>query len=73
MKNYTRDELIDLVKKIRSLSHNEKEQDLLILELERNVLDPEVANFRRWDGKTAEEIIDIALSYQPIILGDGSI
>lgn len=41
----------------------------MILLLEENVPHPQVCNFIFWgEEKTAEQIVDIALQYKPILL-----
>jgi hypothetical protein len=71
----SRDELIELVKKITAPKNNE-EDILNWLEIfERNVPHPEVSGLIYWpndyglgDSPSAEEIVDKALSYKPIQL-----
>ena len=40
----------------------------MIVELERNVIYPEVSDLIFYSEKTAVEIVDLALSYKPIQL-----
>lgn len=64
----SREELIQLVSKIKNCEGNEKEIDNMIDLLERNVVYPEISDLIFYNEKTAEEIVDIALAYQPIQL-----
>ncbi|WP_235867382.1 e9imm peptide [Priestia abyssalis] len=66
----SRDELIELVKKIiNNPGVSEHQADLWIQILEDAVVDPEITNYIFWeDGLTPEEIVDKALSYKPIVL-----
>jgi hypothetical protein len=63
-----KNELIELVKKIKRCDGTEKEIDDMIVELERNVIYPEVSDLIFYSEKTAVEIVDLALSYKPIQL-----
>lgn len=63
-----KEELIKLVEKIINCDGSEEEIDNMILKLEKNVNHPEVTDLIFYDEKSPEEIIDIALSYKPIIL-----
>lgn len=64
----TRDELIELVRKIIDCDGNEEEIDEMTFVLEQNVVDPEITNYIYYDEKTPEEIVDLALAYKPIQL-----
>ena len=64
----SRDELIDLVRKIIDCDGSEEEIDEMIFLLEENVVDPEIINFIYYDDKTPEEIVELALAYKPIQL-----
>lgn len=66
----TRDQLIELVKKIVQAEGTEEEIDLLIETLEANVPHPEVSDliFYPEEEMTPEEIVDKALAYKPIQL-----
>ena len=64
----TRDELIELVRKIIDCDGNEEEIDKMTFVLEQNVVDPEITNYIYYDEKTPEEIVDLALAYKPIQL-----
>ncbi|SHL02940.1 Colicin immunity protein / pyocin immunity protein [Anaerocolumna jejuensis DSM 15929] len=69
MQELAREELIELVKKIMDCDGTEEEIDNMILELEENVPHPEISDLIFWgEDKTAEQIVDIALNYKPIIL-----
>ena len=63
-----RTELIDLVSKIIKCEGTEEEIDNMILLLEENVVYPDISDLIFYDEKSAEEIVDIALSYKPIQL-----
>ena len=64
----TREELILLVERIMKCQGTEKEIDDMIELLEKNVIDPEVTNYIFYENNTAEEVVDKALAYKPIIL-----
>lgn len=69
MQGLTRQELIELVNKIKDCDGTEEEIDNMILVLEKNVPHPEVSDLIFWgEEKTAEQIVDIALNYKPIML-----
>lgn len=69
MQELAREELIELVKKIMDCDGTEEEIDNMILELEENVPHPEISDLIFWgEDKTAEQIVDIALNYKPIML-----
>lgn len=64
-----KEELIKLVEKIKKCEGTEEEIDAMIKLLERNVPHPEVSDLIFWDEeKTPQEIVELALSYKPIIL-----
>ncbi len=63
-----REELIEIVRKIKNCEGNEKEIDAMISLLEKNVVYPDVSDLIYFDEKTPEEIVDIALAYKPIYL-----
>ena len=63
-----RTELIDLVNKIINCEGTEEEIDNMILLLEENVIYPDISDLIFYDEKSAEEIVDIALAYKPILL-----
>lgn len=64
----TRDELIELVRKIIDCDGSEEEIDEMTFVLEQNVVDPEIINYIYYDEKTPEEIVDLTLAYKPIQL-----
>lgn len=66
----SREELIELVEKIRRVENSEEEIDAMLDLLEWNVPDPEVSNLIYWSKEdlTSEQIVDRALSYKPILL-----
>ncbi len=73
-----REELVELVKKIMNAEGSEEEVNEMINLLKENVPHPEVSNLIFWSKKelTAEEVINEALLYKPIILplnGNGDI
>jgi hypothetical protein len=64
----TREELIELVKKIMTVQGTEEEIDKMIEVLKKNVPDPRVSNYIFYAEMTPEQIVDKALSYKPIQL-----
>ncbi len=64
----TRDELVELVRKIMTCEGNEEEIDEMTFLLRENVLDPQVTDYIYYDEKTPEEVVDLALAYKPIQL-----
>jgi hypothetical protein len=74
-----REQLIELVEKIQKADGTEDEIHGWLMQVRRNVPDPNVSNLifyydsgRMSEGDmnlSAEEIIDRALAYKPIILG----
>lgn len=69
MQELAKEELIELVKKIMDCDGTEEEIDNMILELEENVPHPEISDLIfGGEDKTAEQIVDIALNYKPIML-----
>lgn len=64
----TRDELVELVRKIMNCEGSEEEIDEMTFLLMKNVIDPQVTNYIYYDEKTPEEVVDLALSYKPIQL-----
>ena len=69
-KKLSRDELINLVRKIMKCEGSEHEIDEMMNLLESNVPDPQVSDLIFWSDieYSPEEIIDKAMSYKPIIL-----
>lgn len=72
--NLSRDELITLVERIMNDEGNEQEIDQWLLMVEQNVPHPEISNLIFWNKEdwSAAEIVDIALTYQPILLPPSS-
>jgi hypothetical protein len=69
-----RERLIELVENIMQAKGSEEEIDEWIAILKQSVPHPEVTNlifYPEDEGVTPEEIVDAALSYQPIQLGPG--
>lgn len=64
----TREELIELVKKIAAADGTEEEIDNMISLLEESVPDPNVSNYIYWEDMPPEEVVDKALKYKPIRL-----
>ena len=67
-----RDELVELVEKIRSGSGTEAQEDVWVAELKAAVTDPHVVDNIFWDTSprplTAEQIVDRALTHRPVEL-----
>jgi hypothetical protein len=66
-----RTELIELVKKISVADGTEEELDNMVDTFMENVPDPNAVDYifqKQYEGLTAEEIVDKALSYKPFIL-----
>ncbi|MBC9934685.1 hypothetical protein [Chitinophaga qingshengii] len=64
----TRDQLIELVKRIAAAEDTEQQLDKMLELLEKNVPDPEVSNYIFYDELSPEEVVDKALAYKPIQL-----
>lgn len=64
----TREELIELVRKIINCEGTEAQVDEMIAVLQQNVSDPEVTDYIFWEDNTPEEVVDKALAYKPIVL-----
>ncbi len=65
----TKQELIGLVEEIINVrGKTEKDINILIEILEKNVPHPEVTDLIYYDDLTPEEVVDKALSYKPIQL-----
>ncbi len=72
MKKLNREELIILVQRIMDVDGTEEEIDQMMDTLEANVIHPEVSDlifYSKKEDPAAEEIVDEALAYKPIILG----
>lgn len=65
----TKQQLIELVRRIMNAECTEEEQDEMLDLLERSVPHPEISDLIFWDDRnlTPEEIVEKALRYQPII------
>ncbi|MFJ1472825.1 hypothetical protein ACILE9_01005 [Capnocytophaga cynodegmi] len=63
-----KEEIISLIQKIRTENLSETEEDAILEELERGVLDPEISNYIYWSELSAEEIADKVLNYKTINL-----
>lgn len=64
----TREELIELVKKIMTADGTEAELHKNVALLMKNVPDPRVTNHIFYADLTPEEVVDKALAYKPIQL-----
>ncbi|ATA68395.1 hypothetical protein CGC48_06995 [Capnocytophaga cynodegmi] len=60
--------MISLIQKIRTENLSETEEDAILEELEKGVLDPDISDYIYWSELSAEEIADKVLNYKPIIL-----
>lgn len=67
----SKEELVELLKKLISGIGTEEQDELWLKQIEQSVPHPEVVNLIFWDERnlSPEEIIDEALAYKPIILG----
>jgi hypothetical protein len=64
-------ELIQLVKRISVAEGTEEELDTMLNTFMANVPDPNAADYifqKEYEDLTAEEIVDIVLSYKPFML-----
>ncbi|WP_232780470.1 hypothetical protein [Capnocytophaga cynodegmi] len=57
-----------MIQKIRTENLSETEEDAILEELEKGVLDPDISDYIYWSELSAEEIADKVLNYKPIIL-----
>jgi len=66
----TKEELLGLVLKLTSGEYaSEQEGDEILATIKRNVSHPRVTNVLFYSrGKTAEQMVDELLSYQPLIM-----
>lgn len=64
----TREELVELVKKISAAAGTEEEIDNMLDLLEKHVPDPNVCDYIYWEDLTPEEVVNKALKYKPIRL-----
>lgn len=70
-----REDLIKLVKRIQVVDGTEEEIDEMMDLFQRNVIDPNGMEYiygKEYDGLTAEEIVDKALDYKPLITPSSS-
>lgn len=67
---YTRTQLIDVVQQVMDCDGTEEEIDQKIQWLEQNIADPNVIDYIFWPKVelTAEQIVDKALGYTPVVL-----
>lgn len=63
-----KEEIISLIQKIRTENLSETEEDAILEELEKGVLDPDISDYIYWSELSAEEIADKALNYKHITL-----
>lgn len=66
----TREELVNVLKKLLNVEYTEEEEPYILELLERSVPDySKLIRLMYWDDRnlTAEEIVDEALHYEPII------
>ena len=63
-----RQQIIDLIQKLRIENLSEEEEDAILEKLEQGVLDPEISDYIYWSKLSAEQIADKVLSYKPINL-----
>jgi hypothetical protein len=70
-KNLSRGQMIELVKKIQQADGTLEEIDAWLLLIERNVPHPTLSDliYGSAEDLSAEEIVDRALAYKPILLG----
>lgn len=63
-------ELILLVQKLKNGKGEEWDEDIWLDMICSSVIDPEISNYIYWSSKelTAEEIVEKALEYKPILL-----
>ncbi|MBE6875583.1 MAG: hypothetical protein E7496_02475 [Ruminococcus sp.] len=65
----TREQIIDIVTKLKNYDYlTEEESDNALEKLENGVMNPNISDYIFWDELTPEEIADKALSYKPILL-----
>lgn len=64
----SKEEIISLIQKIRTENLSETEEDAILEELEKGILDPDISDYIYWSELSAEEIADKALNYKPITL-----
>lgn len=66
----TRDELVELVRRIQRVDGSEEEISRMVLTLKASVAHPAVSDLIFWSEKelTAEEIVDEALAYEIVAM-----
>jgi hypothetical protein len=73
MNKLSRSELIELVQKVLDIEGTEQQLDERLYLIRCNVPDPGVLDLIYGTELSAEEIIDRALAYQPVLLGPSSL
>ncbi len=73
MKKLSRRELIELVEKVLNVEGTEQQLDERLYLIRCSVPDPGVLDLIYGTELSAEEIIDRALAYQPVLLGPSSL
>lgn len=70
MKQLSKEDLIELVRKIMNVEGSEEEIDRMIEILKQSVPHPEVSDLIFWNENdlTPEQVVELALSYKPIQL-----
>lgn len=63
-----KEEIISLIQKIRTENLSETEEDAILEELEKGVLDPDISDYIYRSELSIEEIADKVLNYKSIIL-----
>ncbi|THF68864.1 hypothetical protein E7T06_14445 [Deinococcus sp. Arct2-2] len=66
----SRSQLVTLVQRLLHGEYRDEEEgDQLLVDLQRDLFDPQVSDYIFWPDRemTAEEIVDRALAYQPIV------
>ncbi|UGT44130.1 hypothetical protein LTV02_12385 [Nocardia yamanashiensis] len=73
MAELDREHLIELVGLIQNAAGSEKQLDEWLGRIQDSVSDPNISDYIFWDFTepplTAEQIVDRALAYRPIVLG----
>lgn len=67
-KKLSKEELIELVKKLRETNITDEQADILYKTIRQTVIDPNVWNLVFFTELSPEEVIEKALEYKPIIL-----
>lgn len=63
----TKNKLIELVQSIQKCEGTEEEINANLKLLKQNIIAPEVSNYIFWEDLSAEEVVEKALKYKPII------